>query len=107
MKKLMAITAVSLIAQFSNAADIPCGPSTVSVVMDYPTSCSGKSVFKLSSGTNGAWICTPSEKGGALVLAALAAQKKVTVYIDNQNGAFTCSTLPAYVTPRYLILYKD
>ena len=40
----------------------------------------------------------------ALVLAALAADKRLEVYIDSQNGAFSCNNLPNYVKARYIII---
>ncbi|MGP9803212.1 hypothetical protein [Rheinheimera sp. NSM] len=102
MRRLLLGLAVSLPAGFVSAADINC-EGKVSRVMDYPPSCNGNTAFKTND-PNGRWICSPSDKGDALVLAALAADKIVDVYIDDQNGAFTCSTLVNYEKARYIMI---
>lgn len=101
MKYLIALV-LFFTASMVNAADVNC-EGTVVFVMDYPTYCNGNTAF-MTSGTNGKWVCPPSDKGDAIVLAALAAGKVVQVYIDSQNGAFSCSNLPNYVTARYVII---
>lgn len=86
----------------ANASDINC-KGLVTWVMDYPERCNGNTAFKTST-SNGKWICPPSEKGNAIVLAALAAGKTLEVYIDSQSGSISCSSLPHYVGARYIII---
>lgn len=101
VKKLVILMMLS-IPVLTNAKDINCR-GTVTWVIDYPGQCSGNTAFK-TSGSNSKWICPPSEKGNAIVLAALAAGKILEVYIDNQNDSFSCETLPHYVRARYIII---
>lgn len=84
------------------AAEINC-KGKITWVMDYPIKCNGNTAFKTST-SNGKWICPPSEKGNSIVLAALAADKAVEVYIDSQSGSYTCGTLPHYVNAKYIII---
>ncbi|WP_046007404.1 hypothetical protein [Pseudoalteromonas rubra] len=84
------------------AADINC-KGKVTWVMDYPQQCSGNTAFK-TSGSDGQWICPPSDNGNAIVLAALTADKSVEVYIDSKNGSISCSSLPNYVSAKYIII---
>lgn len=100
--KLTAILLLSGLSFFSHAKDINC-KGTVTAVMDYPSQCDGGYAF-ITSGSNGKWICPASDKGNAIVLAALAANKSVDVYISNNNDAITCQTLPSYVKSRYIII---
>lgn len=102
MKQMVLSVFTLLFAVQANAADINCRGS-VTFVMDYPGRCEGNTAFK-TSGTSGKWVCPPSDKGNALVLAALAANKEVEVYIDNQDGAYNCASLPNYVRARYIII---
>lgn len=101
MKALLTALSV-LFPIFANAADINC-KGKVTWVMDYPRQCNGNTAFK-TSGSNGKWICPPSDKSNAIVLAALAADKSVEVYIDDKNGSISCSSLPHYVSARYVII---
>ncbi|WP_063356593.1 hypothetical protein [Pseudoalteromonas luteoviolacea] len=101
MKKLF-IALLTLLPVLASAQDINC-KGTVTWVMDYPSQCNGNTAFK-TSGSNGKWICPPSDKGNAIALAALAAGKSLDVYIDSQNGAINCSALPHYVQARYIII---
>lgn len=71
--------------------------------MDYPGQCDGNTAFK-TNGAGGKWVCSQSDKGNALVLAALAADKALEVYIDDQNGAYNCASLPSYAKARYIII---
>lgn len=100
--KLMTILLFSGLTFFSHAKDINC-KGTVTAVMDYPAYCDGGYAF-ITTGSNGKWICPASDKGNAIVLAALAANKSVDVYINNNNDAITCQTLPSYVKSRYIII---
>ncbi|WJG07960.1 hypothetical protein [Aliiglaciecola sp. LCG003] len=101
MKKLL--TACLLVVPCCvNATDINC-KGAVTWVMDSPSNCTGNTAFK-TSGSNGKWICPPSEKGNAIVLAALAAGKTLEVYIDDQNGTISCATLPWFVSAKYIII---
>ena len=92
---------------FVNAGDINC-QGAVRFTMDYPGKCNGNIVFMTegANGSNGKWICPPSEKGNPLVLAALASGKEVQPYIDDQGGSITCSNMPNYVQAKYLVLVK-
>ncbi|QDO86841.1 hypothetical protein FM037_24575 [Shewanella psychropiezotolerans] len=85
------------------AADINCN-GKVTVVMDYPNTCDGNTAFK-TDGSKGKWVCPASDKGNALVLAAVMSGKIVSVYINSQNGALTCANLPNYVKAKYVIIY--
>jgi hypothetical protein len=38
------------------------------------------------------------------VLAALAADKEVEVYINSQNGVLDCNNMPDYSMARYVII---
>ncbi|WP_248290910.1 hypothetical protein [Pseudoalteromonas arctica] len=100
--KLILIALLIGISFFSHAKDINC-KGRVKAVMDYPTYCDGGYAF-ITTGSNNKWICPASEKGNAIVLAALAANKSVDVYINNNNDAITCQTLPSYVKSRYIII---
>ena len=102
MKQIMLLLGALLPAANVFAADINCR-GKVTWVMDYPEPCDGNTAFK-TAGTAGQWVCPPSDKGNALVLAALAADKVLEVYIDSQNGAFNCNNLPSYVKARYIII---
>jgi hypothetical protein len=101
MKTLLIILIV-FIPTMASAKDINC-KGFVTWVMDYPGQCDGNTAFK-TSGSNGKWICPPSEKGNAIILAALAADKKLEVYINSQDGAIDCDSLPHYVDARYIII---
>ncbi|KZN61377.1 hypothetical protein [Pseudoalteromonas luteoviolacea] len=101
MKKLLIGALLSLSAT-ANASDINCG-GTVTFVMDYPSYCEGNTAF-MTSGSNGKWICPPSDKGNALVLTAIASGKSVQVYINSQNNTLTCSSLSSYTKARYVVL---
>ncbi|MCG7561481.1 MULTISPECIES: hypothetical protein [Pseudoalteromonas] len=101
MKALLPVLLV-LFPVLANAADINC-KGKVTWVMDYPHQCSGNTAFRTSA-SNGKWICPPSDKGNAIVLAALAAGKSIEVYIDDKNGSISCSSLPDYVSARYIII---
>ena len=100
--KTLFFALIMLFATQGYAADINCR-GTVTFVMDYPGRCEGNTAFK-TSGSGGRWVCPPSDKGNALVLAALAADKALEVYIDDQNGAYNCASLPSYVKARYIII---
>ena len=71
--------------------------------MDYQGQCDGNTAFK-TNGAGGKWVCSQSDKGNALVLAALSADKALEVYIDNQNNTVSCDNLPDYVKARYIII---
>lgn len=101
MKYITALL-VLLSALSANASDINC-QGHVTWIIDYPHKCDGNTAFKVT-GSHGKWLCPASDKGNALVLTALAAGKNVRVYIDSQNGALTCSSLPHYTKARYVIL---
>uniref|UniRef100_UPI0040483230 hypothetical protein n=1 Tax=Rheinheimera sp. TaxID=1869214 RepID=UPI0040483230 len=102
MKKQLFLLGALITAANVYAADINCS-GKVSWVMDYPSQCDGNTAFK-TTGSGDKWVCPPSDKGNALVLAALAADKRLEVYIDSQNGAFSCNNLPNYVKARYIII---
>ena len=101
MRKLF-ITLSLILSSVVEAGDIHCD-GTLTFVMDYPAHCDGEMAF-ISTGSNGKWICPPSNKGSAIVLAAITAGKTVQAYIDSQGDTLTCSTLPNYVKASYLIL---
>ena len=103
IKKLV-ILVISILPAFVFAADINCR-GTVENVMDYPNQCNGNYSFK-TSGSNGKWICPPSEKGNAILLTAFAAKKEVGVYIYDQEGTLTCENMPHYVPARYIFLIQ-
>jgi hypothetical protein len=94
---------LALFSTFTNATDINCKGS-VTAVMNYEPKCNGNYSFQ-TTGSGGKWMCPATEKGNAIVLAALAAGKEVAVYIDNQNGTISCADLPSYTPARYLIIY--
>ncbi|HEY0924148.1 hypothetical protein [Rheinheimera pacifica] len=71
--------------------------------MDYPQQCNGNTAFSTES-SNHKWILPPSNKGEAFLLAALAADKIVDVYIDSQDNAFSCNNLPNYIKAKYIII---
>lgn len=100
--KLFMAMIVVILATNANAVDINCGGSVV-YVMDYPGKCNGNSAFKTSA-SNGTWVCSTSKNGNAIVLSALVAKKALEVYIDSQNGLYTCATLPSYTPTRYVII---
>jgi hypothetical protein len=101
MKFFIAIF-VMLASSLVSAKDINCD-GLVTWVMDYPERCDGNTAFK-TSGSSGKWVCPPSKNGNAIVLAALASNKEIEVYIDNQNGSISCESLPHYVSARYIII---
>lgn len=77
----------------SFAGEIAC-IGKITVVMDKLSACGGPTAFQLTN-TNGAWICPPTDKGTAIVLAAFIAGNEVTASIDNNGGAFWCSASQA------------
>jgi hypothetical protein len=85
--------------------DVNCN-GTVTYVMNYEGQCDGNYSFQ-TSGSNGVWMCPASEKGNALVLAALASGKSVDVYINNQGGTITCATLPNYSKATYVVIRSN
>jgi hypothetical protein len=101
-QNMAALMGLLIPAGFASASDINCR-GEVTWVMDYPEQCSGNTAFK-TTGSNGKWICPPSDKGNALVLAALAADKEVEVYISSQNGVLDCNNIPDYTKARYVII---
>jgi hypothetical protein len=102
MRKVVLLIGLLLPAGFASASDINCR-GKVTWVMDYPERCNGNTAFK-TTGSNVKWICPPSDKGNALVLAALAADKEVEVYINSQNGVLDCNNMPDYSMARYVII---
>ncbi|WP_336146667.1 hypothetical protein [Marinobacter salarius] len=95
-------TFILLLPAVSSAEDVNCWGSVL-MVMDYPERCGGNTAFKTTR-SHGKWICPPSDKGNVIVLAALAAGKRLEVYIDSKNGAFGCGSLNHYVKARYVIV---
>ena len=87
---------------FAQAGDISCR-GVVTNVMNYPTQCDGNYSFR-NTASKGKWICVPSDKGNALVLAAYTTKAELAVYIDDKAGSLTCDTLPNYVKAKYVFL---
>jgi len=103
VKKVIFVMLLGL-SFFASATDINCR-GTVPNVMDYPSQCDGNLSFT-TSGSNGKWICPPSEKGNSILLTAFAASKEIGVYINDQDGTITCETMPHYTKARYVFLIQ-
>lgn len=81
--KVLTILLITLMPSVVIAKDINC-KGLVTRVMDYPGRCNGNKAFKTSA-SNGIWISPPTEQGNAIISTALAADKKLQVYIDSQR----------------------
>ncbi|MCH2042054.1 MAG: hypothetical protein MK185_15600 [Saccharospirillaceae bacterium] len=103
MKEITIFILLSLFSMFTLAGNTPCS-GTVTTVLDYPKKCDGNTAFKIT-GTNGKWICPASEKGNAIVLSALVAQKKLHVYINNRDSSIDCTTFPDYYPASYILIF--
>jgi hypothetical protein len=101
MKALIALI-VAAMPMVASAANFNC-PGKVVAVMDYPSQCSGKMAFQ-TTGSNGQWICVPSETGQSIVLTAMTLGKSISVYIHNDTGSLTCANLPHYKEARYVLM---
>ena len=104
MKKAVVGLGLMCIAQMANASDINC-KGKVSWVMADHTACGGFVAFKTDAtgGKQGKWMCTKTEAGGNMALAALTNDKVVEVYIDGSD-VNTCEELPHYRKINYIII---
>ncbi|NOU49063.1 hypothetical protein HG263_00670 [Pseudoalteromonas sp. JBTF-M23] len=106
MKKISVLIALLLIVNSAHAKDISCS-GKVSMLMAEHISCKDSSnkkqfAFKLEGTTS--WKCSGSDTASSLLLAAKVAEKPLTIYMDDANGA-TCSTHNGYLKVSYIILY--
>jgi hypothetical protein len=76
----------------------------VKEVLDWPEQCDGKVAFLLDN-SNGKYICTISDKGEAMVLAAVVSGKHVGVRLTSNDTS--CEAIAShYLSPLYMSL-KD
>jgi hypothetical protein len=84
------------------AGDIGCGGEITRLMADH-SGCGGNMAFTTTS-TGTVWMCAKSKEANAMLLAAQAAGKPVTVYIEGGDVA-GCTALPAYRLISYVITY--
>ena len=101
MKKALFLL-MALLPTQAFATDIRCS-GKVNYVMDSPAHCNSNFAFQLA-GTSGHWMCAPSANSNSILLSAHATKAVLDVYIDDDNGNITCSSLTNYNPVRYILL---
>ena len=104
MKKTVLGLGLLCLSQVATATDINC-KGKVSWVMADHTGCGGFMAFKTEAtgGKQGQWLCTKTDAGGDMALAALVNDKTVEVYVDGSD-VNTCDEIPHYRKINYIII---
>lgn len=88
------------------AGNISCS-GKISMLMAEHDSCkdsAGKKQFAFKLVGTTSWKCSGSDTASSLLLASKVADKSLSVYMSDANGA-TCSTHNGYLKASYIILY--
>lgn len=105
MIKVGVFSALLLIGNYAQAAEISCNGKVHWLMAEHPscTDDTGKKqfAFKLEGMTS--WKCSGSDTASSLLLAAKMSDKSLHVSINDTNGA-TCSTHTSYLKNNYIIL---
>ncbi|AZZ98409.1 hypothetical protein [Pseudoalteromonas sp. R3] len=108
-KTTLIVIFLTLYSSLSLAGDIPCHGNIVFLMADHSgcTDANGKRqlAFKTNSGSN-PWMCARTDLGSSMLLAAKAANRKIQVYVSDQNKNYTCNTIPNYSTISYIIMHE-
>lgn len=106
MKFLLSIAVLTIfLVPAVYAAEINCYGKVGMLMADHPSCVDGAGKRQLAFKLEGTspWLCNGSDAASSLVLSAKMADKNLSVYISDADGA-TCGAHANYLKPKYTII---